>query len=80
MTDTEYLALVEDAVRGVVDHPLVDIGPDTRIADLGIDSIAFAEVVVRLEEPLGIEVPLETWLRVRTVREALELIKRVHQP
>lgn len=74
MTDHEYAALVASIVRQVSEKPLGDISPDTRIADLGIDSITFAEIVVQIEDALGIDVPFGRWLRVRTVREVLDMI------
>jgi acyl carrier protein len=74
MTDYDHADLVRDIVRQVSKRPADDIGPDTRIADLGIDSVAFAEIVVQIEEALGIDVPFARWLSVRTVREVLEMI------
>jgi acyl carrier protein len=76
MTGHEYLAVVRTVVRQVSERSPDEIGFDTRIADLGIDSVEFAEVVVRIEDVLGIEVPLAQWLRVRTVKEVLEMIER----
>ncbi len=71
---SDHTALVARIVRQVADRPLDDIGPDTRIADLGIDSVTVAEVVVQIEDTLQIEVPFARWLRVRTVREVLDMI------
>jgi acyl carrier protein len=80
MTDNGYAELVERIFRSVSERPLDDIGPETRITDLGVDSVAFAEVVVQIEEALDIEIPFGDWLRVRTVREVLEMIEMTAGP
>lgn len=38
------------------DDPL---GPDTSLADLGVDSLEIVELIVDIEDTYGIEVPLE---------------------
>jgi acyl carrier protein len=75
MTDRDHLALVRSIVRRVSEHPVdEDIGPGTRIADLGIDSVTFAEIVVQIEDALDIDVPFAEWLSVRTVQQVLDMI------
>jgi acyl carrier protein len=74
MTGGERIALVRDIVERVSERPLGDVGPDTRLADLGVDSITFAEVVVQLEEALGIDIPFARWLTARIVRDVLTMI------
>ncbi|HKR50503.1 MAG TPA: acyl carrier protein [Pseudonocardiaceae bacterium] len=75
MTDHNRAALVRAIFRRVSEQPLDDIGLETRITDLGIDSITFAEIVVQIEDTLGIEISFDRWLRVRTVQEVLDMIE-----
>jgi acyl carrier protein len=68
--------LLRSILRDVSDRPLGDIDPDTPIAQLGIDSISVAEIVVRLEDHLGVEVAVSEWIRVQTVQDFLDVISR----
>jgi acyl carrier protein len=79
MTAEERLALVRSVLREVAEPPAVHIGPETRLAELGVDSVALAEIVVRIEEEAGIEVPPDRWLRVRDVAEVLDMIEQALQ-
>jgi acyl carrier protein len=77
MTDHDRVALVRAIFHRVSEHPLGDIGPHTRITDLGIDSVTFAEIVVQIEEELDVDISFGRWLRVRTVQELLDMIDEV---
>ena len=77
MTDHDHTALVRTIFYQVTEQPLDDIDAETRIADLGIDSITFAEIVVQIEETIGIDIPFGRWLGVRTVQEVLDMINEV---
>jgi len=75
----ELLALLRSIVVDVTEKPLPDVGLDTPIAELGIDSISVAEIVVRIEEKLGIEIPAVEWLGVRTLREMIDIVERARR-
>lgn len=45
--------------------------------DLGADSLDVYQIVMGVEEELGISIPSESLEKIITVREALELIKSV---
>lgn len=47
------------------------------LADLGADSLDVYQIVMGVEEELGITIPLEPLQNIKTVREAVELIKSV---
>ena len=47
----------------------------TFMDDLGADSLDVFQVVMGIEEEFGIEIPAETAEKIRTVGEAVELIK-----
>jgi acyl carrier protein len=74
MTEHEHTSLVRTIFDRVSERPLDDVRPDTRITDLGIDSVTFAEIVVQIEEALDIDVPFAQWLSVRTVQDVLDMI------
>jgi acyl carrier protein len=43
------------------------------LSELGIDSVSIAEIVMRVEDALAIEIPATQWLEVRTLQGILEL-------
>ena len=47
------------------------------LADLGADSLDVYQSVMGVEEELGITIPSEPLQNIKTVREAVELIKSV---
>jgi acyl carrier protein len=59
----------------------VDIGPDSVLVGSGLDSLAFAVLVTRLEEELGYDpfLALEDEIFPRTVAELVE-VYATHQP
>ena len=52
-------------------------GSDKFLTDLGADSLDVYQIVMGVEEELGITIPLEPLQNITTVREAVELIKSV---
>ena len=67
-------ALLRTIVEEVSERPLGNFDPQTPIAELGIDSVSVAEIVVRVEDALGIEVPVSEWVRVRTMQDFVEVV------
>jgi acyl carrier protein len=58
MNDTEKLELICRALVEVKGKPLtVDITPETKMADAGLDSLDSIELQMWIEEHLGIEIP-----------------------
>jgi acyl carrier protein len=49
---------VRQVVAGTLKLPLAELAPDTRLGDLGVNSLDVIEVVYALEERFGIEIPL----------------------
>ena len=49
----------------------------TFLNDLGADSLDLYQIVMGVEEELGITIPSEPLEKITTVREAVELIKSV---
>jgi len=48
--------------------------------DLGIDSLAMAEVVVAAEDRFGTLIPDDDWYRFRTVDDAVRYIEQLTEP
>ncbi len=67
------LALIEELAQGA------DADPDAQLSDLGIDSLAFAELALALEEELGADlsgIDVDRSSRVRDVLAAAEVEAR----
>lgn len=55
-----------------------EIQPDmTFLTDLGADSLDVYQIVMGVEEELGITIPAEKVEKIETVQEAVDLIKSV---
>ena len=55
-----------------------EIRPDmTFLTDLGADSLDVYQIVMGVEEELGITIPAEKVEKIETVQEAVDLIKSV---
>lgn len=73
----EYEALrkVTAAILGMDPE---EIRPDmTFLTDLGADSLDVYQIVMGVEEELGITIPAEKIEKISTVQEAVDLIKSV---
>jgi acyl carrier protein len=73
----EYEALrkVTAAILGMDPE---EIRPDmTFLTDLGADSLDVYQIVMGVEEELGITIPAEKIEKITTVQEAVDLIKSV---
>jgi acyl carrier protein len=55
------------AIAKVCDLPVEQIGPDTRLDELGVDSLAVAEVLVELEIELDRELPVHLLRRLDAI-------------
>jgi acyl carrier protein len=62
MTDLEVL--VQRAISKICEIDADRVRPDARLVDLGVDSLAAAEVLVELEIALGRELPVDVLRRL----------------
>ena len=70
-TVTDLEALVQRAISTICDIDPARVQLDARLGDLGVDSLAAAEMLVELEIELGRELPVDVLRRldhVDTVR------------
>lgn len=52
----------------------------TFLSDLGADSLDIYQIVMGVEDELGITIPTDKIEKISTVREAVELIKSITKP
>eukprot|EP00747_Dinoflagellata_sp_TGD_P186168 gnl/TRDRNA2_/TRDRNA2_43066_c0_seq1.p1 gnl/TRDRNA2_/TRDRNA2_43066_c0~~gnl/TRDRNA2_/TRDRNA2_43066_c0_seq1.p1 ORF type:complete len:108 (+),score=22.62 gnl/TRDRNA2_/TRDRNA2_43066_c0_seq1:3-326(+) len=53
------------------------VTPTSSFADLGADSLDTVELLMALEEELGVEIPEEEALKLTTVQDVMKYAKRV---
>jgi acyl carrier protein len=79
----ELTTALQRAIAKVCGQPAASIMPDTRLDDLGVDSLAVAEVIVELEMELDRELPvhlLRQLDRVQTVGEVADAMQQELEP
>lgn len=52
----------------------------TFLTDLGADSLDVYQIVIGVEDELGIRLPVDSIKKIKTVQEAVELIQSVERP
>jgi acyl carrier protein len=63
----------------VTERPIPHVALDTEIRSLGVDSIALAEIVARIEDRFAIDVPATTWLGMKTLGDLLGVVERARR-
>lgn len=59
---------VRDAIAEVAEVDPASIGPDSHVADLGLDSVATVELLKLIEERFDLRIPAEDAIHLTTVR------------
>lgn len=57
-----------------------DVGMETRLSELGIDSLQAITILYELEERFGIEIPNELIENLETVSDIVSTINKIRQP
>ena len=66
-TVTDLEGLVQRAISKICDIDVAVVTPDASLEDLGVDSLAAAEILVELEIALGRELPVDVLRRLDRV-------------
>ena len=74
---------LREAIARTCEVPLERVRLDSPLEELGVDSLASAEIITDLEISTGLELPMEVLRRlndVRTVGDVLAQIERAESP
>jgi acyl carrier protein len=72
----DIIGEVKRVIQEQLDVEEASIKPDSRfIDDLGADSLAIVELVLKLEETFGITIPDTESEKIRTVQDAIDYIR-----
>jgi acyl carrier protein len=73
---------VKDTVLKIISAetktPLKEIDLKADIRDMGIDSLATVEIVVAIEEQLGIEIPEDSVNEIIVIEDIIETCQNLH--
>ena len=58
--------------------PVEDIDLKADIRDMGIDSLATVEIVVEIEDQLGIEIPEDSVTELIIIEDIIKLCQKLH--
>jgi acyl carrier protein len=75
MTDEQLLQIVRQTLAGYTEIPAEKIKPSVGFADLGIDSLTAVSVVADLEGSLGVSIPNDEALDVKTVGDVVDRLR-----
>ena len=69
---------LKNIIAGVLNVDPKEITEETTFAqDLDADSLDEYQIIMEVEEKFGIEIPVESVENIKTVGEALEMIRKV---
>jgi len=74
--DMEALVQIRDFLQQRVDHPLGDLTPETRLDQIGVDSLTLLEMMFALEEKFGVRFPNDAQ-QPETVGQVIELVEKL---
>ncbi len=72
--EQELIELFKRAAWEVDQREFDTIAPSTKIADLGIDSVALLEIFGEIEDELGVHLPDDELAKLVTLRDLTSLI------
>ena len=76
-TDQELIEVLKAAVYDISLKELGDISTETKISELGLDSVAVMELIGVLEEDFAIRIRDEEVAALGTIGDILNLVRRV---
>lgn len=76
MTQEHILAAFEQLARGLGSETTTRLSLDAVISELGIDSLAMAQIVLDLEQRLGVDIPDGELMDVVTVEDLVRVVER----
>ncbi|MCS6783254.1 MAG: acyl carrier protein [Gloeomargarita sp. SKYBB_i_bin120] len=75
MDKEQIFAKVQEIVADTLDVPVEKVTPEAHFAnDLGADSLATVDLVMKLEEAFDIEIPDSAAEQITTVQQAVDYI------
>ncbi len=77
--DPEFKVHLEEALSEVSAGDIGELTADRELADLGLDSISIAEMVLELEDKIDVTIDQEDLEKLVTFGDLQELVKRLQE-
>ncbi len=75
MTRQELIGLFRTMATEIAEKDFSKVSEDAKIAELGIDSLGMLELVGRMEQELGVQIPDERLVGIQSVKQLLDLVQ-----
>ena len=75
-TRPELLEMFRRAATEIVEKEYPTLSEDTKLGELGIDSLGMLEIIGALERELKIQIPDESLKGLQTVRDLVNAVER----
>lgn len=76
MDRAQLLELFKKTASEIAEKDFANIGEDSVIASMGVDSLAMLEVVGEMERELTIQIPDDQLVGLETVRQLLDMLEK----
>lgn len=73
---TELLEMFRRTATDIVEKEYTTLSEDTKLGELGIDSLAMLEIIGALERELKIQIPDEALTGLSTVRDLVNAVEK----
>ena len=73
---TELLEMFRSTASEIVEKDFPSLSEDTKLGELGIDSLGMLEIIGALERQLKIQIPDESLTGLQTVRDLVNAVER----
>jgi acyl carrier protein len=78
MTNSSIIAQVNEIMHSGFEIPVEKLSPEANLfSDLGLDSLDAIDMLVHLEERLGVKVDGEKLMQVRTLQDVYTMIEEL---
>lgn len=72
---THITSSVREVLENHLSHPLPDAFDDIKLTDLGLDSLDFFEIIMQLEQQLGMPIEVEVLTEQFTIKDLIALLE-----
>ena len=76
MDRAQLLELFKKTASEIAEKDFAEVGEDSVIASMGVDSLAMLEVVGEMERELTIQIPDDQLVGLETVKQLLDMLEK----
>ena len=80
MTRPELIGMFQRMATEIAEKDFTNVDEQSKIAELGIDSLGMLELVGAMEKELGVQIPDEQLVGIQSVSQLIDLVERRIDP